>query len=214
MYVIYPHDSAHAPFVLRRLGEDKLVVMDEYQDLVCQKCGKVNEKAALVRGIQRDVVVESKRPIIPSADNFYLVNDRGKQVFSALAPSEVDFYRIPASDFYVASARTWLQPQDNQAGFRFVGGRCSDCARAREVVWDKGPLEIGEFKPFLCINLENRLGACGLWLVSEELADQLKKTSPPLTGMVLDPKRVNDKGIRGILGQSGSFCGGTYSKLD
>jgi hypothetical protein len=191
MYVVYAHDTVQTAFVLKRMGE-RLSVMEEYQDLMCQKCGKVNEQAALLRGIQPDVVLKSKRPLIPSADNFYLVNERGKQVFSALVPGEIDYHRIPSSDFYVASARTWLQPHEGDPGFRFVGGRCNACGRAREVIWDKGRVRLGEIKPFLCINLEKRLGACALWLVSQEVADELKKASPPLTGMVLDPKEVDD----------------------
>ncbi len=98
MYVVCPHDSVLSAFVLKRLGEHKLVVMEEYQDLVCQKCGKVNEQAALVRGIQPGVDVKSKRTLILSLDNLYLENEGGKQVFSGLVPGEIDYYRIPASD--------------------------------------------------------------------------------------------------------------------
>lgn len=192
MYVIYPHDTVHQDFVLRRMGEHKLVVMEEYQDLVCHKCGKVNEKAALVRGIQADVAVKSKRPLIPSADNFYLVNERGKLVFSALVPGEIEYYRIPSSDFYVASAKIWLEPHEADPGFRFVSGRCNGCGRAREVYWGKAPPSLGELKQFTCVNMEGRMGARETWIVSEDVAEQLKKTSPPLTGMVLNPKQVDD----------------------
>jgi hypothetical protein len=192
MYVVYPHDSALSAFVLRRMGEHKLVVMEEYQDLVCQKCGKVDEKAALVRGIRPGIVVKSKRPLIPSEDDFYLVNERGKKVFSEIVPDEIDYYRIPASDFYVASARTWLQPREGDPGVRFLGGRCNACGRAKEVFWGKGPVQLGQIKPFLCLNLEKRLGAFPLWLVSQEVAEELKKPAAHLAGVVFAPQEVED----------------------
>ncbi len=59
MYVVYAHDSVNEVFLLRRMGERKLMVMEQYQDLVCQKCGKVNEQSALARGIQPSVVIKS-----------------------------------------------------------------------------------------------------------------------------------------------------------
>ncbi len=191
MYGVYPHDSVHTAFVLRRMGEHRLVVMEEYQDLVCQKCGKVKEKAALPRGIQPAVVINSKRPFLGSADNFYLVDERGKQVFSAVVPDQIEYYRIPSSAFYVASARVWLEPDESNPGFRFVRGRCKQCGRPGEVIWSKSPPTIPGDDAFVSINLEGTQGARETWLVSEEIANKLK-ASPPLTGMVLDPKEVDD----------------------
>jgi hypothetical protein len=194
MYVIYPaYDTVHMPFVLRRMGEEKLVVMQQYQDLVCPKCGKVSEQAALARGISPEVVIKSKRPILISADSFNLVNERAKDIFSTLVPGEIDYYRIHSCGFYVASAKVWREPKEADSGFRFIGGRCPVCARPRGIIWDnKVPVRLAEFKPFLCINLETRIGAMALWLVAEQLADQLKKVSPRLSGIHLDPMQVDD----------------------
>jgi hypothetical protein len=192
MYVVSPHDSVHQTFVLRRMGERKPIVTEEYQDLLCPKCGKVNEKAALVRGIQGGVVVKSKRPFLASADDFYLLDERGKQVFSSVVPDQIDYYRIPSSTFYVAFAKECLEPDENDPGFRFVRGRCRQCGRAGEVIWGKSPPRIARVKPFLSINLESVRGIITTWIVSEDVANQLEKASPPLTGMVLVPKEVND----------------------
>src|SRR5262249_5521850 len=113
MYIVYPHDSVHQAFVLKRMDERRLMVMEAYQDLVCQKCGKVNEMAALARGIQAGVVVKSKRPFLGSADNFYLVDERGKEAFSAVVPERIDYYQIPSSAFYVACAKIWFEPEES-----------------------------------------------------------------------------------------------------
>jgi hypothetical protein len=105
MYVVYPHDSVQTAFMLRRMGERNLVVMEQYQDLVCQKCGKVDEKAALARGIQGSIVIQSRRPFLGSADDFYLLDERAKQVFSEVLPEQIDYYPIPSSLFCVACAK-------------------------------------------------------------------------------------------------------------
>ena len=194
MYVIYRHDSVNQPFVLRKENPaGRLVVMDEYQDLICPKCGKINEKIALARGIQAGVVVKSKRPFLGSYDFFYLVDERGKQVFSTVVPDQIDYYKIPSSNFYVASAKVWLEPEESNPGVEFARRRCKQCNRPGEVVWPRtNPLKVAHFQPFLSVNLEGGRGARETWVVSKEIADQLKKVSPPLTGICLSPTKVDD----------------------
>jgi hypothetical protein len=99
MYVVYPNDSVNTPFVLRHINKNKLIVMDEYEDLVCKECRKVDENAALSRGIQEEVVVNSKRPFLSSADGFYLVNEKIKQRLTTILPNEIGYFRIPSSAY-------------------------------------------------------------------------------------------------------------------
>lgn len=193
-FAIYPHDSVHAPFVLRRMKENKLAVMEEYEALVCKKCRKVDERAAFAQGIQMEVVVRSKRPFLGSMDDYYVLDERAKQVFTALFPDEIEYFPIPSAAFYVASAKEWLQPEETNPGFRFARPRCTGCGRAGEVVWGKEPLVVPERRRLFTINLESILGARAIWLVSNDVAAELKKISPPLTGMVLSPKQVNVAG--------------------
>jgi len=192
MYAIYPHDSVNEPFVLRCMSQGKLVLMEEYQDLACEKCRKVDEKAALARGIQAEVVVRSKRPFLGSSDSFYLLDQRSKEVFATVLRDEIDYFRIPSSPYYVATAKVWLQPEETDPGFRFGRDKCKECGRAREVVWGKVPPTIPGQNRFLAINLESIQGARETWRVSKDVAEVLKKASPPLTGIVLVPKEVDD----------------------
>jgi hypothetical protein len=191
MYKITPHDTVTQAFVLRRI-KDRLVVMDEYQDLVCKKCGKVDEKAALTRGIFPEVVVKSKRPFLASLDDLYLVDQRAREVLSRILPDELDYYPIPSSQYDVASPKVWLQPEETDPGFRFVRGQCKGCGRPGEVIWGNTAPTIAQTGPCLGVNLESTQGARVVWLVSEDVADQLKEVSPPLTGMVVTPKEVED----------------------
>jgi hypothetical protein len=190
-FAIYPSGSVRAPFILRRMKDGKLAVRDEYEALVCKKCRKVNELAALAQGIQKEVVVRSKRPFLGSADDFNLLDERAKQAFATLFPNEIEFFPIPTGPYCVASAKVCLQPEESNPGFRFAVPRCVECGRPGEVVWGKEPLTVAERKPFMAANVEGRIGARVTWIVSDEAAEVLRRITPPLTGMVLSPKQVN-----------------------
>jgi hypothetical protein len=190
-YQISSHDSRQSPFVLRVIDSDgKCVVRPAYRDLVCQKCKKVDEKAALARGISGDVRVKSDRPFLLSMDDFYLVDERARAVLSSLLSGVIEFHPIPAAGYCVASATRWLVPEPSNPGLRFAGGRCRECGRAREVVWGPAAPRADRVEPLLCFDLEGIRGAREAWLVSADVAARLKKVSPPLTGMVVTPKEV------------------------
>lgn len=135
---LYPHDSTRAPFVLRRMVGDRLAVMDEYADLVCPTCRKVNERAALARGVLGEVVVRSRRPILPSDDNFFLLDERARRAFETILPGELDYFPVPSGAYSVACAKSRIEPAETNPGVRFASGRCKACHRPREVVW--GPI--------------------------------------------------------------------------
>jgi len=170
---------------------NKLAVMEEYESLVCKKCGKVDEKAAFAHGIQDEVVVRSKRPFLHSMDDYNLLDERAKLIFTALFPDEIDYYRIPSAAFYVASARSIMQPDETNPGFRFASPRrCPTCGRPKEVVWGQERLVIPNRMRFFAVNVEGILGTREVWHVSSDAAADLRKVSPPLTGMVLSPQEV------------------------
>lgn len=190
-YALYPHDTVNETFVLRHICDGKLVVRQEYSDLVCSTCKKVDEKAALERGIQPNVVVTSKRPFLGSSDDFYLVNEAGKQIFSHLLPDELNYYLIPSSRFFVVTAKLWHLPMPIERGYRFVNRACQRCGRPKEVVWGMEPAQIESPMRFLAINLESRMGARETWIVSKEIATELEKLTPRLTGIVISPKEFD-----------------------
>jgi hypothetical protein len=190
VFAIYPHDTVHQPFILRRMKDGKLSVMDEYRPLICKKCRKVDERAALAQGISEEVVVRSKRPFLESLDDHYLLDQRARQLFTALFPDEIVCYAIPHSAFCVATPKVWLLPNESNPGVRFAGPRCPECNRPGQIVWGKGPLAVGERRRFRAVNLESVQGARAIWLVTSDAAAELKGISPPLTGMVLSPQHV------------------------
>jgi hypothetical protein len=190
VFAIHPQASVHAPFILRRMKEGKLAVMDEYGPLICKRCRKVDERAAFAQGICEEVVVRSKRPFLISMDDHYVLDERAKQVFLTLFPDEIECFAIPRSAFYVVTPKEWLLPDESNPGVRFARPRCPECKRPGEVVWSKKPLAINGRKRIRSVNLESVLGARAIWLVTSDAAAELKKVTPPLTGMVLSPKQV------------------------
>jgi hypothetical protein len=186
---IYAHDSVNDFFVLHEVRQGKLCAKKAYEDLVCQKCKKIDEKAALRRGVEIDGVVKSRRPFLGSAEDFYVVDERCKMTLSSLLPDEVEYFPLPPSH-WVASARICLQPNPEDPGFRCGRDRCRECGRFREVVWGKSPPRIPFASRFVAVNLESIRGAREVWLVAQDIAESLRKVEPALTGLVLSPKEV------------------------
>jgi hypothetical protein len=193
-YLVTPHDSVNQVFLFRRVNsQGVLSVKDEYQDLVCKKCGKLDEKSALSRGFLGRVDVRSKRPFVLSTDDFYLLDQRAEQIFRDLLPNQIDFFPIPSTQFSVATPKIWIEPHRSDAAFEFLDPTCIICGRPREVVFaKKKPPTLGDARPVLAINLETRLGAGLLWLVPKEVEAELRKLRPRLTGIVISPIQVDD----------------------
>jgi phage FluMu protein Com len=188
LYCVSPHDSINQPFILHQMRNGKLAVRPEFEDLTCTRCKKVNEKAALKRGVPRDMIVKSKRPILLSEEDLYLLDDKAQRVFSDLLPDMIDYYAIPNSSFFVASARDWMQPVEEDKGYRVINGRCQECGRLSEVYWSTEAPTIPQIKSYFCINMESRIGARETWIVTEEVASRLEAVSSKLSGVVLFPK--------------------------
>lgn len=187
---IYAHDTVNEFFVLRDVKQGKLCALQAYEDLVCPKCKKIDEKAALERGVQANVTVKSRRAFLGSADDFYIVNESSKAALLSLFAEEIDFFPIRSSLHFVASAKTWVQPNPLDPGFRFGRDQCSKCGRYREVVWGKVPPQLPSSSRFVAVNLESIQGAREVWLVSGDAAESLRKMKPALSGLVLSPKEV------------------------
>jgi hypothetical protein len=192
IYLVTPHDTVNQVSILRQIDDSgRLVVTGKYSDLVCKTCHKVDEKAALARGVQNSIVITSKRSFILSSDFFYIVSHRIQQLLGSITDL-IDFIPIPATNFFIASPRLRVEPIEIDPGFRFGGARCVECRRPREVVWGKVPPRLCDAAQVSSVNLEGQLGARAVWLVSEEVANGLKKVKSQITGMVIRPKEIDD----------------------
>ncbi len=159
MSLVTPHGTVNQVSILRQIDDSgRLVVTDEYSDLVCKTCRKVDEKAALAIGVQNSIVITSKRSFIVSSDFFYLVDHRIRQLLESITDL-IDFVPIPATNFFNASPSFRVEPIEIDPGFRFGGARCVECRRPREVVWGKVEPRLCDVPQVLSVNLEGQLGA-------------------------------------------------------
>ena len=192
MYAIYPHDVAQQIVVLREEVNERLVVMEEYNELVRKCCGNFDEKIAISIGLRPNKRIRSKRAIVPSWDNFMLFDDHACEVFTSLLPNDIDYFPIPSSRYSVASPKVWITPHEGNPGIRVGSPRCPICGRIGELVWGAKPFVFEGAQDFACINLESRIGARPTWLISERIAKELKNATALMKCIFLDPTLIND----------------------
>ncbi|QVL31352.1 hypothetical protein KIH39_21270 [Telmatocola sphagniphila] len=80
MFLVTPRDTVNSFFLFRFINNKSgamLQIREEYTDLVCHKCGKLNEISALDRNIVFMSKIKSKKSFVLSADDFYLTNQNG-----------------------------------------------------------------------------------------------------------------------------------------
>jgi hypothetical protein len=189
-YQIFPHDSVYDIFVLWDATGPKLELNAEYRDLQCQKCKKIDEKAALRRGLFPKEIPRTSRPFCRTCDGLYLLNRQAFEIFETIIPDKLDAFKLPGSDFYIASAKDWFLPQHGDLGVRFSRDQCKLCGRFREMTWSKNPPTIPGIDGFIAVNIESIRGAREIWIVSEDVANTLRSKKSQLTGISFSPKPI------------------------
>jgi hypothetical protein len=121
--------------------EDKMGVVRPrqiYADLVCANCGKLDEIAAIARGIDQSTVIRSRRDFIALADGFIAVTARFKELLEANGGRGLRFVGLPRGERWLLWPEVRVHTDMPTAGFEFLGPQCSTCGRYREVC--VGPL--------------------------------------------------------------------------
>jgi hypothetical protein len=167
-----------------RIG--KLCVRPRYADLVCRRCGKLDEIQALARGIEEDLEFPESRDFFHSQDHILIVRNDVRVLLLGLASFEVEYFPIPEyPELYAITPRTLVAPDQDSDAFRTIGSSCPACRRATEVVWGPGVPSIPEGPRILAFHLESRLGISPAWFVAGELAAALKSHEPKFSGLIL-----------------------------
>ena len=109
-----------------------------YADLVCRACGKLDEIAAIKRGIDPGVTIKSRRDIIELSDGQIAVSGRAREVFQHAGIKGLRFIQIPNGNRTVLWPDVRVRTDPNTAGFEFVDPKCYACGRYREIC--VGPL--------------------------------------------------------------------------
>ena len=108
-----------------------------YSDLVCSKCGKLDEVAAINRGLDRDITIRSKRDYIGTTDGFEVVTRRAMEAFMEDGIKGLRFIQLSDGNHSVLWPEVRVSTDLSKAGFQF-GPKCPRCGRYREAC--VGPL--------------------------------------------------------------------------
>src|SRR5262249_43106502 len=157
-----------------------------YSDLVCAKCGKLDEVAAINRGIDPDVTIRSKRDFIGTSDGFKVVTSRAIEAFREDKIKGLRFIQLSDGNHSVLWPEVRVPTDLSKAGMQFVGPKCDRCGRYREAC--VGPLSQSLTIPddpmvvFASEVWNENLRGRVLWLLAQEpVANALKRRR--LTGL-------------------------------
>src|SRR5262245_48511409 len=109
---LYPHDVSFDLSVFRiEDATGRLVVREQYANLVCPRCKKLDERRALERGIAGDTTFRTKRNLFGAWDGVYIVSDRLRSLLDDFPESAIDYYAFPkVRGFHVAMPRKVIYP--------------------------------------------------------------------------------------------------------
>ena len=186
-YQLSIEDVPLSEFLFREAGESKtnLRFRKLYLDLVCTRCRKLDEIAALRRGIDLDVSFKFARDIMMSSDDQVIVSARFRDMVQSVAPDEIEFYEIPSNcALSVAIPKILISPAEKDDAFN-ITGKCGLCGRYTEATWGAGIPKIPADCNIVAYRLETHVGMLARWEVNERVAHVLKHSRPKLKGLIL-----------------------------
>ena len=114
-----------------------------YSDLVCSKCGKLDEVAAINRGLDPDIKIRSKRDYIATTDGFRVIARRAREAFIEEGIKGLRFIQLSDGNHSVLWPELRVPTDLSKAGFQFVGPKCARCGRYREACVDPARCSMG-----------------------------------------------------------------------
>lgn len=132
IYVLSPEDdSSDSWLFFEDDAKGRLVVREEYRDLRCRACGKIDEEIALQRGISPRFAIRSRRDVIATGDDRICVSSRFRDLIASHAFEGLDFIPIPESDRFLLIPVCLVKTDELRAGFE-NHQKCSVCERFGE----------------------------------------------------------------------------------
>ncbi len=150
IFTCYSEDDTQEHWLLFEDVDGRLVVRKEYSDLACSSCGKIDEQAALKRGVSRSFRVRAKKDWIGTSDDYLCVTKRFRDLVENEGLCGLEFLEIPAEpNHYVVNCINLVETDEVMAGFE-NRRLCPTCRRFSERL--VGPLLAG-----LAIPAENNV---------------------------------------------------------
>lgn len=182
-FMLSAKDIANPPRILF----DQVGMRDIYLDLRCSQCGKIDEFAALSRGISEDIVFPKKVPdFLRSGEDFTIVSDTMRRVLDGLDNVAVRYFPFPSNArFFVAFPDEMVLSEENNKAFRVEGGCCSKCRRVSESVFGS---ELFPFRSDFVLGallFERTTNVAPMWIGCEKVVESLKQAK--LKGLEFHP---------------------------
>lgn len=193
-YSIHTRDlpARHEAFLLQKRDPPRTASFrfrSMYADLVCRKCNRVNELAALTRGISHKFVVPLHRDAITTCDHFLVVTQRLHDVLIRVPGLEVHSFAVPSSPDHLVlfpkrqfhpppDARLYTPVEPPQLGdaFQVRGHPCRKCGRIRSMTfwphWFSVPPDVVLAGAMIEVG---RPGVSIEWIASQAVVDVIQQ---------------------------------------
>lgn len=117
--------------------KDRLVVRREYADLQCQSCHKINEEAALARGLSSRLSIKTTKDWVSTSESWICVSKRFKDYVCGEGIEGLTFMSLPGENMFVLQCNQLVATDESLAAFE-NHNLCGVCGRYREKI--VGPL--------------------------------------------------------------------------
>lgn len=186
------YDSYITISVLRNWNsKGQLVYKDEYAGLECPGCKRIDEMAALSKGIRLGKI-RSKKLIFDSTDSFTVISSSLLKVPPFNSSTLFNVYNFTDTvDYSIIIPKILIKPALKSGFVRHLGRSCRICKRYKEIL-------IGGHKRFrmpfpksgpmaFAYALENNQGLNLFWYISEEILREIRSIKPKLNRLCLIP---------------------------
>lgn len=133
LHWLVPRDSRSNLWLLHADSSTGRQIRSRYADLRCPRCRKVDEDAALARGLEDNLLARTSLDFGRTLDGFVFVSDRFRTVILTHSAG-CRFTEIPGKKFYwLLQPETQLSIDHARSGVEFRN-RCGVCSRFKETV--------------------------------------------------------------------------------
>jgi hypothetical protein len=186
-YMLVPQDVRQSRYLFLEVSlQHGAIVLEQYADLRCDQCGKIDEITALRRGISERIVFPKKMPdFFSSEESIPVVSTEMRSVLESAAPARIEYFSFPSDSRFCVAFPEELIPVDQvNKAFR-TEGYCNKCKR---VTWCGLGTELFPFRDDFVIGaflFECATNCTPLWIVCEAVVKSLQKAK--LKGLEFHP---------------------------
>lgn len=136
-YDLCPHSSRAVNWILFRdqMPEDIIEVRPLYADMACPRCRKLDERAAIRRGIEPQVRIKASKDFTITDDNFNCLSRRAQDVLETAGVKGLGCIKMPGDKKYSIIMPECVVKVDRECWSKCFeyGKPCEECGRPSEM---------------------------------------------------------------------------------